>query len=177
MTDPAQSPAVRASADYTNDLGFVRLEAKWIQPLLEMLETVDGRLFHPHAFCREAVEPLVESRDEYWLLLKGGTVVGYGMLRGWEEGYAIPSLGIAVADGHRGQGHGERIMNFLHDRAGKRGAKRVRLTVEAENHAARALYRKLGYRQALDDPNGPWFLDLVAESPAADRQSAETPPP
>lgn len=175
MTNQSQSPAGRGSTGRSRDLQFVRLDAKWIQPLLEMLETVDRRFFHPHAFCREALEPLAESRDEYWLLVKGEAVVGYGMLRGWEEGYAIPSLGIAVADSHRGQGHGERIMHFLHDLASKRGATRVRLTVEVENHAARGLYRKLGYRQPADGPAGPWFLDLGAECPAADRESAEIP--
>lgn len=135
----------------------VRLESHWIQPLLQMLETVDRRLFHPHPFSREAIEPLIGSLDEYWLLLRDDVVVGYGMLRGWEQGYAIPSLGIAVAADCRGHGHGETLARFLHSRAVARGATRVRLTVEPDNYAAHGLYRKLGYAPESD---GPWFMDL-----------------
>jgi ribosomal protein S18 acetylase RimI-like enzyme len=152
----------------------VRLDAKWIQRLLEMLDTVDRRLFHPHPFSSEAIQPLVQSRDEYWLLVKDEAVLGYGMLRGWEEGYAIPSLGIAVAARHRGHGHGERIMHFLHLRAYNRGAARIRLTVDAENQAACGLYRKFGYRPAADELAGAWFIDIVPEQSLTDGKQTET---
>ncbi|MFM7135852.1 MAG: GNAT family N-acetyltransferase [Planctomycetota bacterium] len=177
MTKPVQSPAIQGAEDGQQALRFVRLETTWIQALVEMLETVDRRFFHPHPFSREAIEPLVDSRDEYWLLVKGEAVVGYGMLRGWEEGYAIPSLGIAVAASNRGQGHGERIMHFLHGRAARRRANQVRLTVEAENQPARALYYKLGYRQAADGPDAPWFLSLFPASATEYCKSDEMPPP
>ncbi len=169
MNNPGPPSAGRKSAAGTSGFQFVRLDTQWIQPLLEMLDTVDGRLFHPHPFSRESIEPLVESRDEYWLLVKEQTVVGYGMLRGWEEGYAIPSLGIAVSDSHQGRGHGKQIMRFLHDRAIKRGAARVRLTVAVDNLKAQALYRNLGYRQSASRPDGSWYLDLDTERVAAER--------
>ncbi len=173
MTNPVPPSAGRDSPAGECGLQFVRLAEHWIQPLLRMLDTVDRRLFHPHPFSREAIKPLVQSQDEYWLLVKDEAVLGYGILRGWEEGYAIPSLGIAVAASHRGHGHGERIMHFLHLRACSRGAERVRLTVEAENQAACSLYRKLGYRQAAEGLPGAWFIDLVPEQSLPDGEQTE----
>jgi len=75
----------------------------------------------------------------------GNVVLAYGILRGWDEGYAIPSLGIAVHPDARGTALGELLMHFLHGAARQRGARRVRLKVYSDNLAARSLYAKLGY--------------------------------
>src|SRR5690242_21202213 len=72
-------------------------------------------------------------------------VIGYGMLRGWDEGYAIPSLGIAIDPEVRGRGHSRVLMNFLRDVAKQRGAERIRLKVDPQNQSAAELYRSLGY--------------------------------
>ena len=37
-----------------------------------------------------------EGDDLYFLQIKDNEIAGYAMLRGWDEGYTIPSLGIAL---------------------------------------------------------------------------------
>jgi len=78
-------------------------------------------------------------------MLQNNDVVGYGMLRGWDEGYAIPSLGIALDPSIRGRGYSRLLMNFLHETAKTRGATRVRLKVDSQNRPGIELYRSLGY--------------------------------
>ena len=73
------------------------------------------------------------------------SVIGYGMLRGWDAGYNVPSLGIIVAPQSRGTGLGGLLMHYMHHLAKIRGAVRVRLKVYPENEAALSIYRKIGY--------------------------------
>jgi len=110
----------------------------------------DDRLFHPHPFTRHAVDLLAEpgGADEYHVLSagRGGPIIAYGMLRGWSEGYTVPSLGLAV-DGHwRSRGIGRRLMTHLHAIAAARGAGTIRLKVDRTNATAIALYQSFGYR-------------------------------
>jgi ribosomal protein S18 acetylase RimI-like enzyme len=103
--------------------------------------------FHPHDLTREAADALAryEGHDLYYIELDGDEIVGYGMLRGWDEGFDIPSLGIAIADRHQGRGLGTLLMNFLHAAARSRGARAVRLRVAPANEVAIRMYRRLGY--------------------------------
>lgn len=109
--------------------------------------------FHPHAFdpptaawiCGHAAGDTTAC-DEYHAVLEGERIVAYGMLRGWSEGYAIPSLGIAVLPECRGRGLAHRLMHHLHGVATDRGATAIRLKVYRTNTAAIRLYESLGYR-------------------------------
>lgn len=119
----------------------------------------DGRFFHPHpltpetartvCFHREAAS--TNAADEYHLAIDASDIdgtesaVGYGLLRGWAAGFAVPSLGIAVHPAHRGRGIARRLMHHLHAIAAGRGAERVRLKVYRHNTAALRLYESLGY--------------------------------
>ena len=67
------------------------------------------------------------------------------LLRGWDEGYSVPSLGIAIHPVARGQGLGTLMMEYLHFLARQRGAITVRLRVHVENLRAIQLYQALGY--------------------------------
>jgi ribosomal-protein-alanine N-acetyltransferase len=107
----------------------------------------EGR-FHPHPLTREEAGRVAAyaGRDLYYVLAKGDhSVVGYGMLRGWDAGFDVPSLGIAIHPAARGQGLGKTLMLFLHAAARLRGATRIRLKVYPDNAGAVDLYRKLGY--------------------------------
>ena len=133
-------------------LEFSRVTAEWAAPLgvffEELARAGEERFFHPHPLTsQEAVRIATrQGLDLYYVMTEGGTVLGYGMLRGWDDGYDTPSLGIALAPSCRGQGLGRLFMLVLHAAAHRRGSRRIRLKVYAENQAATDLYLSLGYR-------------------------------
>lgn len=130
----------------------VPLGPAWKAPLKAFLDALersgDHARFQPHPFTDEAVERLLryQGKDFYCVMTEGEHVLAYGILRGWDEGYEVPSLGIAVHPDARHAGLGRAMMEFLHGTARERGAKRVRLRVLEDNAPAIALYRQLGYR-------------------------------
>lgn len=123
------------------------------------------KFFHPHPFTPELANERASYRgkDLYFILFEDSEVLGYGMLRGWDEGYEIPSLGIVIHPDAQGQGKGRLLMNTLRAAAQQRGAKKIRLRVYPENLSAVNLYRSLGY-DFVQEKSGPYlvgFLDLV----------------
>ena len=55
---------------------------------------------------RIAREP---RRDRYFAVWDVGAIVGLGMLRGWDEGFAVPSFGVLVDHRAQGRGHGRAL--------------------------------------------------------------------
>ena len=84
------------------------------------------------------------GRDRYVGAWVNGELCGYGMLRGWDAGFSVPSLGIYVIPRARGSGLAEELMRHLHNVAAE-AAPRVRLRVTPDNLPARALYERVGY--------------------------------
>jgi len=144
-----------------------RLGPAWRAPLATFLRALeaagDHHWFHPHPFTEEALDRLCtpegQGADLYYVLVDGEAVLGYGLLRGWNEGYEIPSLGIAIAPAARRQGLGRAFMRWLHGAARDRGARQVRLRVDAANAGAATLYQELGYR--FDTREGPYLVGLL----------------
>lgn len=112
-----------------------------------MKKNKDELYFHPHPFTRQQAEWIAYEADKdlYFIAHNTHIVFAYGMLRGWNEGYEIPSLGIAVHPDYRGCGYGKIMMNYLHKAAKEEGAPKIRLKVEKDNTIAAELYRSLGY--------------------------------
>jgi [ribosomal protein S18]-alanine N-acetyltransferase len=128
--------------------------------------------FHPHSLTTDAAHERASycGNDVYVVLCEADSVLGYGMLRGWDEGYDIPSLGIAIHPDAQDQGLGRLLMDFLRSAAKRRGANKIRLRVSPENRRAVSLYRSLGYEMAAEE-SSPYligFLDLSSgdETPA-----------
>ena len=123
----------------------------------------DDKFFHPHPFTSDEAGRLAayEGSDLYYVLSCGGVVLGYGMLRGWGEGFDVPSLGVIIHPQQRGEKLGRLFMDFLHMAARRRGAKRVRLKVYPDNEAALGLYKDMGYSfQEKEDGQFVGFVDL-----------------
>jgi [ribosomal protein S18]-alanine N-acetyltransferase len=123
------------------------------------------RFFHPHPFTvKAAIERAAYSgKDLYYVLIDGSEILGYGMLRGWDEGYVVPSLGIVVHPDAQGKGLGRLLMNFLRVAAERKKAEKIRLRVALENEKATKLYRALGYEFAFESASAylEGFLDLT----------------
>lgn len=139
----------------SDGLEVVRVTRAHRDGLLRFLADVNGEtgFFNPHPFTAEAVDRIADGtgRDLYYVVTDAGRVLGYGMLRGWDEGYEVPSLGISVHPSARGTGLARALMAFLHAAARARGAARVRLRVHCENLRARRLYESLGYQFAAQE--------------------------
>jgi len=107
----------------------------------------DYNFFHPHGFSSDEFYEEIKDKkkDLYIFLAVDEKFVGYGILRGWDDGYEIPSLGIMIDKNGRGKGYSTSFMRYLHGEAIKKGSKKVRLAVFKENKVAISLYNKLGY--------------------------------
>lgn len=127
------------------------LSPEWKEPLSVFFcvleQAGDDGHFHPHPLSAGEAERRVhyDGKDLYYVLVEGREVLAYGMLRGWDEGYEVPSLGIAVHPLVRGIGLGRAFMHFLHAAARRKGARKVRLKVHPDNVGAVKLYEDLGY--------------------------------
>ncbi len=121
--------------------------------LAELFAHIDTTFFRPHDFTPAMAAEIAgrSGRDLFALLFDGDMPVAYGLLRGWDEGYETPSLGIAVRTGLFGRGIGRRMMRELHRAAAERGSSAVRLRVHEDNVRARRLYERLGYVYAGEE--------------------------
>lgn len=139
-----------------SDLGFeIRdcrsLQERDINKLSELFEyfvsTGASNDFHPHSFSVSQAKWVLDYRgpDLYYVVTLRGRLVAYAMLRGWEEGYDVPSLGIALHETQRGTGLARALMYYLECAARAREARRIRLKVRKTNEAAQRLYRSCGY--------------------------------
>jgi len=74
-------------------------------------------------------------------------------------------LGIAIKSGYRGIGIGTKIMQTLIEESKKAGLKILVLDVSDTNQTAKALYTKMGFREAGRIPKGIYkkgkYIDLV----------------
>ncbi len=130
-------------------------------------ETV--RFFHPHPFSRDFAAGLCAqaetSRDRYYVARYRGRNAGYMMLRGWDEGYAIPSFGVCCHPGLRNAGLGQVLLAHAVAESRAAGAGKLRLTVCKSNARAVHLYRKFGFVfQEKNDQELVGLLDLGADT-------------
>jgi acetyltransferase len=82
---------------------------------------------------------------------EGERFVGYC----WIDGMGtpeVPMLGIGIVDEFHEAGLGRILLRTMLDRAGRRGAREVRLGVWTDNARAEHVYRSVGFR---DDPEKP----------------------
>jgi ribosomal protein S18 acetylase RimI-like enzyme len=123
--------------------------------LFTLFQTMSGtsgleRQFHPHPFDRATASMIATEpgSDVYFGFFQEGDLLGYAMLRGWNEGYEVPSFGVAVAPMHQGRGIGGRLLRACLDEARARGAQRVMLKVHPENSRALKWYLSAGFARA-----------------------------
>lgn len=141
------------------NLKYTAVNPFWVAKLAQFFNALvankDDLYFYPHPLTYEMAKKIAryEGDDLYFLQIKDNEIAGYAMLRGWDEGYAIPSLGIAMHPNFRNQGLGREFMRFLHNQAKAKGASKVRLKVYSNNAGAQQLYESLGYSFS-DEENG-----------------------
>ena len=129
---------------------IIILTKEYIDDLNKFLVKNDSSFFTPHKYTKDILINNICSIDKYYLMIKSDIIIGYGMLRGYEEGYDIPSLGIMIDKDYRGKGYSKKMINFLENETYKTSEK-IRLTVFKKNKIAISLYKSMGY--VFEDDN------------------------
>lgn len=141
----------------TNILRVERLGEKDLTQLSGLFAVIAGDstalAFHPHPFTTGQAEMIAlhKGRDIYLGAFINEALIGYGMLRGWDSGYQIPSLGIYLSPNVRRRGLAAVFMSALHQYARDNGAEQVMLKVYPTNSPAIKLYEGIGYKFEAKD--------------------------
>lgn len=114
----------------------------------------DAGLFHPHPLTDEFAHFACthRGRDQFYGFFdEDDTLIAYGMLRGWDEGYEIPAVGLIVHPALRGRGQSEAFMRCLSSAAAAAGATRIRGRLLKRNTISRRMCERVGYKFTIDD--------------------------
>lgn len=132
---------------------IVPLTENRVLELAEFFKRNKFEYFNPHGTKPSEIKAMLE-RDilDYYYILEttDGFIVGYGMLRGWDEGFSIPTLGIAIDRYCQGIGLGTMFIQFLHAVARNENCDQIRIGVMKGNDYVKSLYEKLGYEFTED---------------------------
>jgi ribosomal protein S18 acetylase RimI-like enzyme len=130
--------------------------------LFEVLtDAKEERFFLPHPLTSDEAARIAgyQGNDFYAAALHNQKAIAYGMLRGWDAGYAVPSLGISVHPAYRGAGVGLAMMHYLHAVAALRDCPSIRLRVNQENQRAKNMYQRLGYQ--FDEHHSDYLVGVL----------------
>ena len=117
----------------------------------------DIHFFKPHEFNIKSLLKNIHNKKDFFIcMVYKKKIIGYGMLRGWKEGFDTPSLGIMINKENRGFGLSKVMMEFLHVVCKFRNCDKVMLKVTKDNIKAINLYKKLGYN--LNDYNEKFLI-------------------
>jgi ribosomal-protein-alanine N-acetyltransferase len=162
---PASSYSDRASIDRsTADVRFERVQPRHARALAALFERNDEPAmtqgFDPFALVASEARRIAadRGRDRYYVAFHREKIVAMSMLRGFDEGFEIPSFGIFVDRQWQGRGVGRGLTEWTLAAARQMGCRTVRLSVYADNRAALALYESLGFiaveRSTIDRARG-----------------------
>jgi ribosomal-protein-alanine N-acetyltransferase len=135
--------------------------AAFFEILARDAETV--RFFHPHPLTQAYAELLCAGvgrrLDRYFLARRTDQIVGYSILRGWDEGYTVPSFGVGIHPRARGTGLGQILFQHAINESRRAGAPALRLTVNKANLRAVHIYRKFG--MAFQEKNADEWIGML----------------
>jgi len=105
--------------------------------------------FDPFELTADAARriALESRRDEYFVARGPDGLVAMSMLRGFDDGFEIPSFGIFVDHRQQGRGIGRWLTEWTIRWADGHACPAVRLSVYASNPRAADLYRSLGFSE------------------------------
>jgi ribosomal-protein-alanine N-acetyltransferase len=107
------------------------------------------RHFHPFPLNAQTAYKIAcnEHLDRYYIAIRDTRIVGLCMLRGWDDGFGIPSFGVCVDHNFQRLGLGRQLAEFAIGEAIRLACPSVRLSVYANNIRAANLYMNLGFEE------------------------------
>jgi RimJ/RimL family protein N-acetyltransferase len=111
--------------------------------------------FIPFSFDSAVIKSLLSDarKDKYFAVKADKEIAGFFMLRGFDQGYEIPSYGVWIAEKYSGLGLSQLTLLYSISFCKINGIKKMMLKVAPENSAAKHIYEKFDFRQEGIDSN------------------------
>ncbi len=104
--------------------------------------------------------------DRWWGLYQDAELVGYFMLRGFDEGYTRPSFGVFISEAAAGRGLAKRALAHALEWCGAHQIGAVMLKVHHGNARARQVYARAGFQpQGVCPESGQQLMEKLLIRP------------
>ena len=129
------------------------------QEILDMLlsaPAVYSQYFTPFEFSLPVIRGALEKaeRDHYYGIRVNGSLVGIFMLRGLDQGFAIPAFGVWITEKYQGLGLSKLAIHHSISVCRLNKISTLMLKVYHGNEKARKLYERMGFvYQYIDEKN------------------------
>lgn len=109
--------------------------------------------FRPFSFDEPNLRNILSraQKDKYWGVWVGQTLGAFFMLRGFDEGFAIPSYGVNVSEEFAGRGISLLTLHYVIAWCAVNHVDAIMLKVHPDNAVAKRQYEKIGFKQTGQD--------------------------
>jgi RimJ/RimL family protein N-acetyltransferase len=130
-------------------------QAENLSKLLLASDKTYTQFFIPFSFEASTIKDILESteKDKYLGIFVGNELVGFYMLRGFDEGFEIPSYGVWIAKQFSGLGLSKLTLQHAISYCKVNGIKKILLKVHPDNSVAKKTYENYGFEQKGTDAN------------------------
>jgi len=112
--------------------------------------------FTPFSFEEDSLKKIVDDavNDKYFGIFINDDLAGFYMLRGFDEGFEVPSYGVWISDKFSGLGLSKLTLQHAITFCKVNGLKKIMLKVHPENIIAKSIYESFGFKQeGFDEKN------------------------
>lgn len=114
------------------------------------------KYFIPFSFDEKSINKILSNavKDKYFGIFIGNELVGFYMLRGFDEGYEIPSYGVWISENYSGLGLSKFTLQHAISYCKLNEIKKIMLKVHPDNLIAKRIYEDFGFIiQGVDEKN------------------------
>lgn len=114
------------------------------------------KYFTPFSFKEDAIKKIINNsiNDKYFGIFINDNLAGFYMLRGFDEGYEVPSYGVWISDKFSKLGLSKLTLQHAITYCKVNNLKKIMLKVHTENIVAKNIYESFGFKQeGIDQKN------------------------
>jgi RimJ/RimL family protein N-acetyltransferase len=140
-----------------SSLEIKRLDNHHSKDLADLLQSSTqqySQYFIPFPFDLEAISGILSKaiKDQIYGIYVEDNLAGFYMLRGFDEGYSVPSYGVWISEKYSNKGLSTFTLQHAISFCKLNTIKKIMLKVHPDNIAAKHIYEKYGFKQTGIDP-------------------------
>lgn len=147
------------SDSYFQEIIIKKIQADSAEELAGLLQSEPSqysKYFTPFNFNTETIKEILSKsrKDIFFGLFLNNKIIGFYMLRGFDEGFKIPSYGVWISNKYAGKGLAKLTLQHSISFCKINNIEQIMLKVHPENTGAKKLYENFGFKPSgIDKKN------------------------